>query len=179
MPTRLPQRPEQYFIDGVLLPNWQASGAVGYDVNQSSPSAEEFVPVATSLDRVGRTYPSLTVQRSTETAGGESGYDFITSSGPGQNRTGQLVVSAYAEDTEGDEGYTGDSSTYAAVTAAEIVDTLIDEVEDVCLRQANAPSTKFSYLSAFRAGDAPDDFDATPTVRIEQTTVQYAWIRDP
>lgn len=179
MPTRLPKRPEQYFIEDVLLPEWQPSGAVGFDVQQSDPTAEDFLPVATSLDGVGEVYPSLTVQRTTETAGGETGYDFLTTNGPGQNRTGQLLVTARAEEADADGGYTGDSSTYAAVDAAALVDTLIDEVEDVTLRRANAPDTEFSYLSAFRAADAPDDFDVTPTVRIEQTTIQYGWIREP
>lgn len=176
MPTRLPQRPEQYFIDDVLLPEWQPSGAVGFDVQQSDPSADDFVPVGTSLDDVGEVSPSLTVQRTNETAGGQTGYDFVTADGPGQQRDGQLLVTAYVEDDE--DGYTGDAGTYSTVDASELVDTLINEVEDVVLRRANAPNTDFSYLGAFRAADAPDDFDATPTVRIEQTTIQYGWIRD-
>jgi len=138
MPTRLPKRPEQYFIDEVLLPEWQPSGAVGYDVTQSDPSAEDFLPVATSLDGVGEVYPHLTVQRTTETAGGESGYDFMTADGPGQNRTGQLLVTARAEDTE--DGYKAalmnglgeEKASETAESPSEALSTigeLLDEIE--------------------------------------------------
>jgi hypothetical protein len=176
MARRLPQRPSQYFIDEILLPAWDPSGAVGFDVTVGDPSAEAFLPVGTSLDDVGQVYPSLVVQRSNETSGGETGYDFLTSDGPGQNRDGNLLVTVRAEDLE--DGYTGDSSTYDAVAADDLVAELIAEVADVCSRRATAPNTEFSFVSAFPGADAPDDTDVTPTVRIAQTTVQYAWIRE-
>jgi hypothetical protein len=176
MARRLPQRPPQYFIDEILLPEWDPSGAVGFDVTQGDPSAADFMPTATSVDDVGAAYPSLVVQRTNETSGGQTGYDFLTSDGPGQNRDGNLLVTVRAEDREG--GYTGDSSTYDAVAADDLVAELIAEVADVCSRRATAPNTDFSFVSAFPGADAPDDTDATPTVRIAQTTVQYAWIRE-
>jgi hypothetical protein len=176
MTRRLPQPPAQYFIDELLLPEWQPSGAVGFDVALSDPSANGFVPVGESLDDVGESYPSLTVQRSNETSGGETGYDFLTADGPGQNRDGTLLVTARAEDRGGD--YSGDSSTYDSVAADDLVAELIAEVADVCSRRATAPNTEFSFVGAFPGADAPDDFDATPTVRIAQTTVNYAWIRE-
>jgi len=173
MARRLPQRPAQYFIDEILLPEWQPSGAVGYDVTLSDPSANGFIPVGESLDDVGESHPSLTVQRSNETGGGETGYDFLTTDGPGQNRDGTLLVTARAEE---EREYSGGSQP--AVDAGEIASTLIDEVEAVCSRRATAPGIEFSYVSAYPAADAPDDFDVTPTVRVAQTTIQYAWIRE-
>lgn len=176
MVTRLPKPAEQLFIDDVLVPNWQPSGAVGFDLNAAA-GTDAFLPVATSLDSVGETYPHLTVQRSNETSGGETTYDFMTSNGPGQQRDGQLVVTARAEQREAD--YTGDSGTYSAVRAATLVDDLINEVEDVCLRTPQGGGTEFSYLGSQRSADAPDDFDATPPVMIEQCTVAYGWDRTP
>jgi len=176
MARRLPQRPAQYFIDEVLLPAWDPSGAVGFDVTVGDPSAEAFISTGTSLDDVGQGYPSLVVQRSNETSGGETGYDFLTADGAGQNRDGTLLVTARAEDREAD--YSGDSSTYDAVAADDLVAELIAEVADVCSRRATAPNTEFSFVGAFPGADAPDDFDASPTVRIAQTTVNYAWIRE-
>lgn len=174
--NRLPQRPEQYFIDEVLIPNWDASGALGYDLG-AAEGTDAFLPVAPSLDDVGATYPSLVITYSNETSGGETTYDFVTTNGPGQSRDGQLVATARAKVTEGDEGYTGDSGTYSAVDAEEIVAEIIAEVEDICLEQANAPGTDFSYLGSQRGPDVPDDEEVTPPVRIADCTIAYGWER--
>jgi hypothetical protein len=176
--TQLPSRPAQYFIDEFLVPEWDPSNAMGFDPS-AQPGDDAFCPVGTSLDDVGRTYPSITVQRTNETSGGQTGYDFLTANGPGQNRDGQLLVSAYVEDDPDGEGYTGDSGTYSAVDAETLVATLIDEAEGLVLRNANAPGTDFSFVGSYLGADAPDDFDAEPTVRVQQCIVLYSWIRAP
>jgi len=135
------------------------------------------VPVARTIDNVGSVYPSLILQRSNETAGGESTYSFMTSDGPGQNRTGTLLATARAQDVEDD--YTGDSSTYDAVDANQIVVELIDEVEAVCQRRADAPNSEFETIGSQRGPDVPDDTDEDPPVRIAQCEIRYSWIRDP
>lgn len=178
MPTRLSKRPEQLFIDDVLLQDWQPSGAVGYDPTASQGS-DAFFPVATSLEDVGSVYPHLTVARSNESTGGETTYDAMTTDGPAQNRNGQLVVAARAAATEADEEYTGDSSTYSAVDAETLVDELINEVEDLCLRNPQGRNTDFSYLGSQRGADAPNDYDQTSPVFIEQCTIAYGWLRTP
>jgi len=172
---RLPQRPAQYFIDELLIPDWDPSGALGYDPT-ASPSDEAFLDVATSLEDVGAHYPTLVVTYSNETSGGETTYDFLTTQGPGQQRDGQLVATARAED--GRE-YTGDAASYAAVDAEAIVYALTSEVEDVCLRNAQGADTRFSYVGSQPGPDVPDDFDAPPTVRLEDCTVAYGWDRSP
>jgi len=177
MPTRLPQKPAQYFIDQFLLTDWDPAGAVGYDTT-ASPGDEAFVDLATSVEDVGASYPTLVVQGSNETSGGASTYDFSTANGPGQMRDGQLIVTARAEDCDG-ESYTGDSSTYAAVDAEDAAATLIDEVEDICIRNANGGSSEFNTLGSQPVADAPNDYDETPTVFIEQCTVTYSWDRAP
>jgi hypothetical protein len=178
MVKQLPKRTAQLFIDDILVPNWDTSDANGFDLD-ASPGDEAFLPVATKLDSVGATYPSLVVTYSTETSGGETTYDFLTTNGPGQQRNGQLVAVARAEDTEGDAGYTGDSGTYSAVDAETIVATLIDEVENVCLENAQGASTDLSYLGSQPGPDAEDDTDPTPPVRIENCTIAYGWDRTP
>lgn len=178
MPTRLPKRPEQYFIDEILLPNWDPAGALGFDP-AASPGAEAFLPVATDIGSVGESYPTLVVTYSNETSGGETTYDFLTTNGPGQQRDGQLVATARAEDTEGDEGYTGDASAHSAVDAEAVVDELINEVEDVCLANATPSGTAFSYVGSQRDADVPDDLDATPPVRLADCTIAYGWDRTP
>jgi len=110
MSLTLPQRPAQYFIDEVLLPSWEPTEAVGFDPS-AAPGTEAFLPVATTLDTVGASYPSLVVQFSSENSGGESTYDYLTPDGPGQNRLGTLLITARAES---ERSYTGDSSTFAA-----------------------------------------------------------------
>lgn len=169
-------RAEQVFIDELLIPKWQPSGAVGYDPN-ASEGADAFVPIGTSLDETGEYYPHVTVQRTNETAPGESSYNFLTTNGPGQTRTGQLLVTARAEDRESD--YTGDSATYSAVPADELVDEFISEAERVAFDNPEAGSTDLAYVGGFRGADAPDDFDEPNTVRIEQTVIPYSWLRTP
>lgn len=178
MASRLPKRPQQLFIDDILIPAWDPSGAHGYDL-AAGPEDEAFLPVATSIDDVGASYPSLVVTYSSETSGGETTYDFMTDSGPGQQRNGQLVATARARDTEADQGYTGAAAIYSAVDAASIVDTLIAEVEDVCLRNQQGDETEFSYLGSQRGPDVPDDLDETSPVRIADCTIAYGWDRTP
>lgn len=171
----LSQRAEQEFIE-LLLADWGPSEAVGFDLDDQ-PGDEGLLPVARSLESVGDSYPHLTVQRTNETSGGETTYDFLTTNGPGQNRTGQLLVTARAEVIQ--DGYTGDSATHSAVDAEAIVDRLIAAVENVCLRNPQGGDSSFSYCGSQRGADAPDDYDPTPPVFIEQCTVAYGWIRTP
>jgi len=177
MALTLPSRPAQYFITEVLLPGWQPSEARGFDVTLSDPSAEAFLPVATSIDDVGAIYPSLVVQYSNETSGGESTYDFVTSNGPGQTRTGELLVTARAQDREAD--YVGDSAAYDAAEADDIVAELTEAVENVCQRNAGGGATEFQSLGSQRGPDIPDDYDQDPPVRLADVQISYSWTRRP
>lgn len=175
----LPERPEQHFIE-FLLDQWDASYALGYDITLSSPSAEAFCPIATSIDNAGSVYPSLVVTFSNETTGGQTTYDFATGSGPGQTRQGSLLVTARAQDTEDNSGYTGDSATYSAVDAEAVVDELLDAVERIVAEHAHTPpNTEFSYLGSQPTADIPDDFEDDPPVRQAQRQIAYGWIRTP
>ena len=177
MGLRLPERPAQYFINAVLLDEWRPADARGYSLTGVQPGDEAFLPVATSIDDVGSVYPSLIVRYSNETSGGESTYDFMTSSGPGQNRRGTLLATARAQDTSG--GYTGDAATYSAVDADDIVAELVAAVEDVCQRRAAAPQSEFETLGSQRGPDVLTDYDEDPPVRIAQTEIRYSWLRRP
>jgi len=177
MALTLPERPAQYFINEILLLDWQPSEARGYDPTVTDPDAEAFLPVATSINDVGAVYPSVIVQFSNETSGGESTYDFLTPSGPGQNRTGELVVTVRAQDTEDD--YTGDATTHDAAEADDIVVELATAVETVVQRNAGGGGTEFATLGSQRGPDIPDDYEQDPPVRLADTQVSYSWVRDP
>lgn len=101
----------------------------------------------------------------------------MTSDGPGQNRTGTILVTARAQDAAAD--YTGDSSEYAAADANTIVSEIIAGVENVCQRNADGGDTQFTSLGSQRGPDVPDDVEEDPPVRIAQTEVRYSWTRDP
>jgi len=176
MSLTLPERPAQYFIDEVLIPSWDPSEAVGFDPS-ASPGTEAFLPVATSLDSVGAVYPSLVVQFSNETTGGESTYDYLTPDGPGQNRVGTLLVTARAEAEAG--GYTGDAATYGAEPARDLVVTLVEATENLIQRTAGGGATEFQTVGSQRGPEAPDDTDVSPPVRIANTQVDYSWLRSP
>lgn len=173
---RLPQPPPDVFIDQALVPDWSPSDAVGFDV-QASPGDEAFLPVGQSLDDVGSVYPHITVQFSTESSPGGTTYNYIAHDGsPGQDRNGQLVVTARAETKTG--GYTGDAAQYSAVDADDLVDRLIATVEDTALANATAESTDISPLGSQRGADQPNDYDVTPPVMMASCTITYHWSRD-
>jgi hypothetical protein len=176
MTLTLPDRPAKHFIEQVLLPEWDASDALGYDVS-ATPGDEAFIPVATTLDNVGARYPSLIVQYSNETSGGESTYDYLTENGPGQNRQGTLLAIARAED--GGTAYTSDSGTYSAEPADDAAVKLIEAVENCCQRAAAGGDSEFQTVGSQRGPEAPDDTDVTPPVRIANTQVDYSWLRRP
>jgi nucleotide-binding universal stress UspA family protein len=176
MTLTLPDRPAKHFIDKVLLPSWDVSEAVGYDPS-AAPGEEAFLPVATTLDNVGAGYPSLVVQYSNETTGGESTYDYLTPDGPGQNRQGTLLAIARAEAEAG--GYTGDSGSYAGEPAEDVAVKLIEAVENVCQDNATGGSSAFKSIGSQRGPEAPDDTDVSPPVRIANTQIDYSWLRRP
>lgn len=180
MPTQsLEQRAEQEIVD-FLIGHWNPSNALGYDPAVEKPSAEAFLPVATSIDNVGAVYPSLVVSFSNETTGGQTTYDFVTSDGPGQTRNGTVLATTRAQDRTADEpGYVGDSSAYSAVDAEAIDDVVLDEVERICQDNALAPGTDFSHLGSQPGPDAPDDFEGGDVVRLAQTQISYGWLRAP
>ena len=176
MGLTLPQQPAQYFIDEVLLGEWDPADARGYEL-LAQPGDEAFLPVAKQIDNVGAVYPSLVVQYSNETSGGQSTYDFMTADGPGQNRQGTLLATARAQDDQ--DGYSGDSATYDAVDADTIVGELTDAVESVCQRRADAPQTEFETIGSQPGPDVPTDYDEDPPVRLSQVEIRYSWVRDP
>jgi len=176
MTLTLPDRPAKYFIDEILLPSWDASVAKGYDIN-ASPGTEAFLPVATTIDDVGAVYPSLIIQYSNETSGGQSTYDYITSRGPGQQRNGTLLATCRAQDS--DDGYTGDSVTYDAEPAVDIVHHILEAVEEAVQANAAGGGTEFRSLGSQRGPDAPDDQETDPTTRLGNTQILYTWPRSP
>jgi len=177
MALTLPERPPQHFIDELLLPEWQPSDARGYDLTGAQPGDEAFMPVATTIDDVGAVYPSLIISFSSGSSGGGSTYDYLTPSGPGQKRTVSLLATARAQDA-GDD-YTGNSATYSAVEADDIVVEIIEAIENVCQRNANPSASEFHAVGSQRAADAPDDTDEDPPVRIAQAEIRCSWLRTP
>ena len=168
--------PVDVFVEQALIPSWEPAKAVGYDLD-AQPGDEAFLPVGESLDDVNEVHPHLTIQRTNETAPGSTGYNFVTAQGPGQDRSGQLLVTARAEKQDG--GYTGDAATHDPVGADDLVETLLDMVEDTTLANATATDTDFNSLSSFPGADAPNDYDSSPPVMISQVVVQYSWARRP
>lgn len=177
MALSLPDRPAQHFIDSVLLPGWRSADAHGYELAGVQPGDEAFVPVATTIDTVGEVFPSLVVQYSNETSGGQSTYDFLTTEGPGQDRQGTLLATARAQDAA--SGYTGDAAQYAALDADDIVVRLVEAVEAVCQRAATGGDSAFQTIGSQRGPDVPADLNADPPVRIAQTEIRYSWQRRP
>jgi len=176
MSLTLPARPARHFIDTVLLPKWDVNDALGFDP-QASPGADAFLPVATTLDNVGAGYPSLVIQYSNETTGGESTYDFMTGNGPGQTRQGTLLAIARVEAEQG--GYTGDSSQYDPMPADDLAVTLVETVENVCQRAATGGDSAFQTVGSQRGPEAPDDMDVSPPVRIANCQIDYSYLRTP
>jgi len=173
--SQLPDRPAKYFINQLLVPDWNPSIAKGYDLI-TNRNAEAYLPVATTIDNVSAVYPSLIVQYSNETSGGQSTYDFIGENGPGQLRQGTLLCTARAQDS--DNGYTGDSNNFSAQPAHDIVQHIIEAVEQVAQDNAGGGGTEFEHIGSQRGPDAPDDDEEDGTVRIANCQISYSWIRE-
>jgi len=176
MTTRLSRPSEDVFIEDALLPSWPPSEAVGFDVTVTDADSDAFVPVGKSLDDVGATYPHITVQETNQTAPNTTSYSFLTPDGPGQDRTGQLLVTCRAEDR--DAGYAGGAS-HTAVDAQTLVRIFRQAVEDTALDNFSASDSEFDFLGSNPSADTPDDFGQEPTVRQSQVTVLFGWRRTP
>lgn len=163
--------PEQEFME-LLINEWDPTEVRGYDVSTGS------LPLADSLDNVGSKYPSLVVQFSNQTTGGDSTYEFLSETGPGGVPAGSLVVTARAQDDDNNEpSYEGDGG--AAARADRITQEIIHHVREIARANPTGGSTAFAALGANRTADAPDDDSQTPTVRLASVTIQYSFLEQP
>lgn len=176
MPQNLSKPPLELFLEDVVVPNWDKTQVRGYDVT-AGRGTDAHLPLARSIDDVGAHYPSLIVSPSQPGAsGGTTTYDYLTTSGPGQQRNGTFVATVRAED---ERDYVGDSSTYSAVDASRITEEIIEHLEDICQSNAQGGGTDLAYIGSHRPSEIPDDTDPTPTVRLAGATVTFGWQRDP
>jgi hypothetical protein len=176
MVPQLSDEPEEIFAS-FLRSNWDPANTLGYDPTVTDTSADAFLPLQTSIDDVGAVYPSVVVTYSNQTVGGQTGYTFMSSSGPGKDPDGTCLATVRAEDDSA--GYTGDSGTYSAVDAEAIAHTLLQEVERV-IGQNPVPSNDFDYQGVVRGPDIPDDDDPSEgdIVRLRQTQLRYGFVQD-
>lgn len=176
--NQLSDEPEAIFCD-LLRSNWDPTNTLGFDPTQSDPDKADFLPIQTSLAEVGYVYPSVVVTFSNQTTSGSSGFTFMGANGPGRAPDGQCLATIRAEATG--DGYTGDSNTYSAIDADELVRDLRQEVERICRANPLGGSTDFTNVGARRAGDIPDDDDAETgdIVRQAQETLLYRFIQKP
>jgi len=162
-------------VDGSITVNGTLSIDGDLFVGLDDTTAEEFFPVATSIDDVGAFYPSLVIQFSSGSSGGGSTYDYLTTNGPGQNRTVSLLATARAQDRESD--YSGDSATHTTVEAEDIVEQLIEAVENLCERNAQGGGSEFHAVGSQRAADAPDGLDEINGITLDGDATDTLWLQ--
>lgn len=177
MVENLSKQPQIHFLQDLLKVKWKPANVVGYDVTVTS--GESLIKADDSFEKLGEYYPQFTVQMAgDESSGGESGYDFISADGPGQNRLSTLTAQARVEDPlDKDVGYTGDSNTYAEVDAETLVELIRKEIERVCNDNPTAPGTDFSFVSAIH-GQIPDESNSSRAIRKDGAVIQYGWLKD-
>lgn len=176
MPRELSKRPTRLFMEDILVDAWTPDKVRGYDV-KAAPGTDAHLPLAQSIDDVGAHYPSLIVSPSQPgVTTGQTTYDFLSSSGPGQNRNGTMVATVRAAD---DRDYVGDPATETATDAMEIADEILVHVENIVQDNPLGGTTSFSFLGSSRPADVPDDTEAEPTVRLAQATIHFGWLRTP
>lgn len=177
MTDSLPKKADLYLLQDFIAPRWDASNTVGFDPN--STSGDSVLRADTSFTKLGDFYPQFTIQTTgEESSGGESSYDYLTNSGPGQNRNGTLTAQVRVEDTEDDDvGYTGDASTYSAVSAERLALLIRQEIERICLANPTGADTEFHFVGS-NANHVPDEFGDTRVVRREGLNISYGWLRD-
>jgi len=175
MPRQLPERPDKYIINEVLVPNWDTSDALGYDPT-AQPGTDAHLTTATTVDNVTAHDPSLIVSYSNETTTGESTYEFITANGPASRPVGTVIVTARAESDP--DGYTGDAGTYNAISGDDLVVTLIEAAENAAHTIPDGGTTDLEFVGVERGPDAPHDFDTDPTVYQANTRIRYGYLSD-
>lgn len=174
MTQALPKKPDLYFLQDYVAPRWDATNTVGYDPNTTS--GDGVLRADTTFTKLGDYHPQFTIQTTgEESSGGASSYDYLTASGPGQNRNGTLTAQVRVEDTDG--GYTGDSATYSAVSAERLALLIRQEIERICLQNPTGADTQFSFVGS-NANHVPDEMNNTRVVRREGATLSYGWLRD-
>lgn len=171
MPSETPPTQRDEAVASYLRSQWDPSQVRGYGPSASLPEAARMPLVADSIDEVGAPYPSIVVTFGSETPGGQSGFTFLTDEGAGQDLTGTIVVTARAEDR--DDGYSADAGAYPAADAAQLVTELIQHATNLINERPTGADDDFTFSSAARRADAPDDTDQEPIVRQAQTVVTY------
>jgi len=92
-------------IRRLIYENWEPSRVEGYDVTQSDPSQDDFLPLTTDFYAFGDTYPSVTITNfaGLTQGGGETGYTGLQGDGSGLNKqqenNGLLTIQAEDEET--------------------------------------------------------------------------------
>jgi len=176
MTQALPKKPDLYFLQEFIAPRWDATQTVGFDPNTTS--GDGVLRADTSFSKLGDTYPQFTIQTTgEESSGGATSYDYLTNAGPGQNRNGTLTAQVRVEDKENGSGYTGDSGTYSAVSAERLSTLIRQEIERICIENANGADTEFSFVGS-NENHVPDETNNTLAVRREGATLSYGWTRD-
>jgi hypothetical protein len=92
-------------IRRLIYENWEPSRVEGYDVTQSDPSQDDFLPLTTDFYAFGDTYPSVTITNfaGLTQGGGVTGYTGLQGDGSGLNKqqenNGLLTIQAEDEET--------------------------------------------------------------------------------
>jgi hypothetical protein len=177
MTQALSKEADLYFLTEILIPNWDPSQTVGFDPG-AAEGTEAHLPWADTFNSLGQEYPQFTVQTSgEESSGGTTSYDYLTNSGPGQNRNGTLTAQVRVEETDDGSGYTGDSATYGAVGADRLATLIRQEIERITLENPTAGNTEFSFVGS-NANEVPDETGNTLTVYRSGATISYGFLRD-
>lgn len=125
MPQKLSERPEEK-IRQFLTDNIIPSNVEGYDPEQTDETDSTFMPVTSSWNKWGDTYPIIVVQETdgpTVPNSGTTNYNGIQAdgSGPNQYTVYNITVSCQAVELE-------DSSAYRnGIAADDLTDTLYQE----------------------------------------------------
>lgn len=174
MVQSLPRKVDIYFLTEFLHQYWNPANVVGFDPT-AAEDTESVVYNADSFDKVSDRYPQFTIQDAGVDSGTATTYDFLGTTGPGQNRTGTLTAQVRVEDS--DTGYTGDSSTYSAVDAERLATLLRQEIERVIQDNPTGGNTEFSFVGSTE-DEVPDTGDTTQRTRRAGCTISYGWVRE-
>lgn len=129
MPSKLSERPEEQ-LRQFLTDNLRTSEIQGYDPNQTDETASDFMPVTSSWNKWGDTYPIVVVSEDdgpTVPNSGNTGYNGLQGNGSGVNQFAvyNITVSCQAVELEHNSSYR--NSTQA--------DDLVDDLYQECHHQ--------------------------------------------
>jgi len=189
-------------IRRLIYENWEPSRVEGYDVTQSDPSQDDFLPLTTDFYAFGDTYPSVNITNfaGLTQGGGETGYTGLQGDGSGLNKqqenNGLLTIQAEDEETY----LNGTDAEDILLILANHIEQIIQDNADGNLTDKNGNAIQFGarpyngnypygsgtysianefFYVGFEEQDVTADTQSDRALFQKQYQISLGWLNEP